>query len=136
MSAVHHPVQRESHAVQASLSRLRLLCRFDFRQKIWVHQSSEFHRERESILAGDSAALASAISKNHFSDPSLGGANPSKPASRRIGIPHLLQRSLGKTKKLQRKNETKKLFGSHACSGRSRFFHAFCVGNGRAGQFT
>jgi len=98
MSAVHNQVQRKPLAVQASLIRLRLLCRFDFRQKIWVLQPLEFRRDRESIFPADSTALASAISKNHFSDPSLGGANPSKSAARRIRIPHFLRRSSGKTK--------------------------------------
>jgi hypothetical protein len=98
MSAVHNPVQRHLFAAQASLIRLRLLCRFDFRQKIWVLRSSEFPRERKSILPADSGALASAISKNYFSDPSLGGANLSKPFTRRIGIRRLPKLSLGKTK--------------------------------------
>jgi len=106
MSVVQNSVQREFFAVQASLNRLCLLCRFDFRQKIWMLRSSEFPRERESILPAVSAALASAISKNYFSDPSLGDANSSKTATRRIEIRRLPKLSLGKNQKQQRKNET------------------------------
>jgi hypothetical protein len=95
-----NPVQSQRPAAPAGLNHLLLVCRFDFRQKIWGFPAAGVHRDSNSILPAHSAALAAAISKNlsDFSDPALGGTNPSKTVLRRIGFRHSLGRSLGKTK--------------------------------------
>jgi len=100
MSVLRNPVQRQSFAVSAGLKRLLLLCRFDYRQKSWELPDWEGRHDRDSFLRTDSAALASAISKNpsEFSDPSLGGAKPPMTATCRIGFRPPNHRSLGKTK--------------------------------------
>jgi hypothetical protein len=96
-----NPVQSQPFAVPAGLSRLLLLCRFDFRQKSWGLPAWEVRRDRDFEFSADAEALASAVSKItfDFSDPSSGGANPSKPVVRRIHHRHLSRRTLGKTKK-------------------------------------
>jgi len=94
------PQQSQPLAVPAGLNCLLLLCRFNFRQKSWERPTGEPLRDAHSIFLAHPAALASAISQNSsdFSDPSLGGANPAKSATRRIGIRHPFPRPLGKTK--------------------------------------
>ena len=99
MSVLQHPVQPRSFAVPASLNRLLLLCRFDFRQRNWNLPLWEIHRDSNCVFPAQSAALASAISKNlsDFFDPSSKGVNPSKSANNRIVIRHSLRRSFEKT---------------------------------------
>jgi hypothetical protein len=100
-----NPVSSQPFAVPAGLSRLLLLCRFDYRQKSWELPAWEVRRDRDSKFSADAKILASAVSKIifDFSDPSLGGANPSQTAQRRIKIRRSLRRSLGKTKTTKRK---------------------------------
>jgi hypothetical protein len=100
MSVLQHPVQPRSFAVPASLNRLLLLCRFDFRQRSWSLPAWEIRRDSNFVFPAHSAALASAISKNlsDFFDPSLKGVNPTKSANSRIVMRHSLRRSLGKNK--------------------------------------
>jgi hypothetical protein len=107
MSNFHNPVQMQPLAVPAGLGRLLLLCRFDFRQKRWVLPAWEIPRDRDSRFFADAEILASLISQNptDFSDPSLGGATPSKSATRRIGIRHSIQRTLGKIKTNKKKEK-------------------------------
>jgi hypothetical protein len=109
MSILQNPVRRRPFTVQPGLSHLLLLCRFDFRQKIWELPGWEISRAAAAVSPADSGSLASAVSRysSHFSDPSLGGVRASRTARRRIGLRHSLRRSLGKTKnkKQQRKNE-------------------------------
>jgi hypothetical protein len=79
--------------------------RFDFQNKIWrlpaakatLDNKRSFSNARDSLLPLLNVVIA------EFSDPSLGGANPSKSATRRIGIRHSLRRSLGTTKHQKRK---------------------------------
>jgi len=75
------------------LSRLLLLCRFDLRQKAWSLPSPDIRRDPAAGFQAGSAALAAVISTqlSNFSDPALGGANPSKTTRRR--------RYFGKTRK-------------------------------------
>jgi hypothetical protein len=105
MSDLRNPVQPVSPAAQAGLMRLLLECRFDFQNKIWrlpaakatLDNKRSFSNARDSLLPLLNVVIA------EFSDPSLGGANPSKSATRRIGIRHSLRRSLGTTKHQKRK---------------------------------
>ncbi len=84
----------------APLSRLLLQCRFDFQNKLWnlpappagLADRLTFSNSQASLLPLLNVVIA------EFSDPSLGGANPSKPATRRIHRRHLLRRAWGKTK--------------------------------------
>jgi len=100
MSVQQNQVRGQTLAIPAGLNRLLLLCRFDFRQKSWGLPSCEIRGDFNCLLAADPAALASAISQtiSDFSDPSLGGANPAKTATRRIISRPALWRPLGKTK--------------------------------------
>jgi hypothetical protein len=109
MSVLQNPVQRVSPAAQTGLSRLLLQCRYDFQNKIWNLPVSQdglddrlsFSNTREALLPLLNVVIA------EFSDPSLGGANPSKSASCRIGIRRSLQRSLGKIKKTKQPKKEK-----------------------------
>jgi hypothetical protein len=100
MSILQNPVRRRPFTVQPGLSHLLLLCRFDFRQKIWELPGWEINGASTAVSPADSGSLASAVSRysSHFSDPSLGGVHASKTAGRRIGLRHSLRQSLGKTK--------------------------------------
>jgi hypothetical protein len=60
-----NPGQTQPPAVPEGLNRLLLLCRFDFRQKLWALPAQEFRRDADSIFPAHPAALASAISQNH-----------------------------------------------------------------------
>jgi len=93
-------VRRHPFALHTNLNGWLLFCRFDFRQKSWGLPAAGVRRDSNSIFPAHSAALTTAISKNlsAFSDPALGGANPSKTGIRRIGFRLSLRRSLGKTK--------------------------------------
>jgi hypothetical protein len=83
------------------LNRLLLHCRFDLQQKAWSLPSPGIHRDQAAGFPAGSAALALVITRqlSNFSDPALGGSNPSKTARRRIKIRRPLRRSLGKTRK-------------------------------------
>jgi hypothetical protein len=105
MSVLRNPVHRISPAEQADRVRLLLQCRYDFQHKIWNLPASQaglndrlsFSNNQTSLLPLLNVVIA------QFSDPSLGGANPSKSATRRIVIRHSLQRSSGKTKNQNQK---------------------------------
>ncbi len=100
MSIPQNSVRRQGFTVPPGLNRLLLLRRFDFRQKTWGLPAPGIRSGCESISHADSTALASLISKNlpEFSDPSLGGANPSKRSGRRIAIRQSLRRALREPK--------------------------------------
>jgi len=76
MSVLQQPVCRQPLAVSAGLGRL--LCRFDFRQKVWGLVVVEFRRDFDSLFPDDSAALVIAISRKffEFSRPSPEVAQP------------------------------------------------------------
>ena len=105
MLDLRNPVQRVSPEAQTGLMRLLLECRFDFQNKIWglpasrasLDDKASFSNARDALLPLLNVVIA------EFSDPSLGGANPSKSVTRRIGIRHSLRRSLGTTKNQKRK---------------------------------
>jgi hypothetical protein len=107
MSALQNPIRSQSVAVPAGLSRLLLVCRFDLQQRSWGLPAWGVRRDSHSIFPSDLAELASAISKNSsdFSDPSLGGAKPSKAAARRTGIRHFSRRLLGDNQTTKRKEK-------------------------------
>jgi len=109
MSVQQNQVRGQTLAIPAGLNRLLLLCRFDFQQKNWGLPSCEIRSDFNGLLAAEPAALASAISQtlSDFSDPSLGGANPAKTATRRIISRHAFRRPLGIRK--QRKQQRTKL---------------------------
>jgi hypothetical protein len=96
MSMSQNAIRQKDFPVSEALNRLLLFCRFDLRQKSWGLPTPGIRSGDGSLSRVDSNALASLISKNvpKFSDPSLGGANPSKRAGRRIRI----RRSLKETK--------------------------------------
>jgi hypothetical protein len=84
----------------APLSRLLLQCRFDFQNKLWNLPAPPAGPADRLTFSSNQAALLpllNVVSAN-FSDPSLGGANPSKSVVRRINRRHLRRRALGKTK--------------------------------------
>jgi len=92
----------------AQLSRLLLPCHYDFQNRIWNLPASQVGLNERLTISNDQAALLPLLNVviTGFSDPSLGGASPSKSASRRIGIRPFHHRSLGKPNKQQkRKNE-------------------------------
>jgi hypothetical protein len=101
MFNIQNPVQRVSPAAQTGLTRLLLQCRYDFQNRIWNLPASQAGLNDRLSFSNSRAALLPLLNVviAEFSDPSLGGANPSKSATRRIGIRHSLQRSLGKIKK-------------------------------------
>jgi len=74
MSVLQQPVCRQPLAVSAGLGRL--LCRFDFRQKVWGLAVVEFRRDFDPLFPDDSAALVVALSRKfaEFPHPSLGVA--------------------------------------------------------------
>jgi hypothetical protein len=84
-------------------------CRYDFQNRIWnlpaaqagLNDRLSFSNSRDALLP----LLHVVIAK--FSDPALGGANPSKSATRRIGIRHSLHRSLRKIKKAKQPKKEK-----------------------------
>jgi hypothetical protein len=100
MSVLQYPVPPRSFAVPARLSRLLLLCRFDFRQRNWSLPSWETHHDFAPVSPAHSAAQTAALFKHpsDFSDPALGGSNPSKAFARRFHHRHLPRWSLGKNK--------------------------------------
>jgi hypothetical protein len=104
-----NPIQSQPFVVATGLSRLLLLCRFDFRQKSWGLPAEEVCRDSNSVYSAHAAALAAAIAQtfSEFSDPSRGGANASKGASGRMGIRRFSRRPLGAIKPLnERKHES------------------------------
>jgi hypothetical protein len=108
MPVFQHPIQPRSFVVPASLNRLLLACRFDFRQKSWGLPAAENRRDLESILLANSAALALAVSKNFskFSDPAQGGRHSSKTVFRRTGLRVVRHRSLENINKKSGKYQT------------------------------
>jgi hypothetical protein len=90
---------RQPFAVPASLSRCRALCRLDLRQKRWALPAQVIRRDRHLnfTIPAEAATLALGVSQTilNFSDPSLGGANPSNSARGQIAILAVLPRSLG-----------------------------------------
>ena len=108
MSVLQNPVQHVLPETQTRLPRLLLQCRYDFQNNIWNLPAPQARLGDRLSFANSQAALLPLLTAviAQFSDPSLGGANPSKSASRRMGIRHSSQRSLGKTKTTkERKNE-------------------------------
>jgi hypothetical protein len=77
-----------------------LLCRFDFRLKTWALAVVHFRRDSDSLFPANSAALAFVLSQkiSDFSDPTMGGAKPSKTSTNELKSGHNLSRSSTKTK--------------------------------------
>jgi hypothetical protein len=105
MSFFRNTIRRQTLPAPAGLSRLLLQCRFDLQHKAWSLSSPDIRRDPALGFPADFAALATAISRvlANFSDPALGGANPSKRTRRRIVIRRSVRWSLGKTKTTKRK---------------------------------
>jgi hypothetical protein len=101
MSVLQNPDQHVLPATQTGLARLLLQCHYDFQNKIWNLPASQAGPDDRLSFSNSQSALLPLLNVviAEFSDPSLGGANAPKSATRRIGIRHSLQRSLGKIKK-------------------------------------
>jgi hypothetical protein len=111
MSLFQNPRPGQPFAPPSTLNRLLVLCRFDLRQKSWGLPAPVIRRDRyfKFYIPADAATLAMAVAKSiqDFSDPALGGTNPSNTASGRIAFRSSLPRFLGKTKQpKERKHET------------------------------
>jgi hypothetical protein len=63
MSVLRNSVRLQPGAASARLTRLLLLCRFDFRQKSWSLPVWAIGHDAGSIFHGASAALVSVIVK-------------------------------------------------------------------------
>jgi hypothetical protein len=105
MSISRNSVQSESIVPQLGLSRLLLLCRFDYRQKAWNLPAFALRRDRSSNLLADSAALASTVSKifRGFHDTESLSRSALKTSTRRLGSRQTYRRTLKKTTRRTKK---------------------------------
>jgi hypothetical protein len=86
MSVLPKTIRRLASPLSASLSRLLLRCRFDFRQKTWELPGGRGARDDSAIFPADAVDLVSAVFQtfSEFSDPATGGAKTARTANRRI----------------------------------------------------
>ena len=95
MPSLRHSDPGESFVLRAKVNHLRLLCRFDFRQKAWALPGWESWSNRPAWLVDCATALAASIAPESpdFSDPTKGGnPHPGTPR-RRTGFRRALPRS-------------------------------------------
>jgi len=108
MSVLQIPVRRPSSVAPAEVSRLLLLCQFDFRQKSWGLPVWESRRDRDHIFPSDAGALLSAVAQKlpEFFISSSRRPTVSRPATRRTSFRRSRPQSLGnaKTKTKEKKS--------------------------------
>src|ERR1700735_3289907 len=104
MSISRNSVRSGSVVPQVGLSRLLLLCRFDYRQKVWNLSVFGLRRDLSSNFIADSAALASTVSKIFRGFHDVENLSTSKFTNRQLELRQTYRRPSRKTRR-QRKSE-------------------------------